>query len=83
MILIDYFGHKVATESEMELHQFARKLGLKRSWFQKPLKDSKRHSHYDLTTTRKKNQAIKLGAKQVPIKDIIEKAWWAKEDKDE
>ena len=79
MILIDYFGHMVATESEAELHLFARKLGLKRKWFQQLSKKTKRHSHYDLTTTRKKNQAVEMGAKQVPIKEIITKAWWAKE----
>ena len=79
MILFDFFGHMVATKSEMELHIFARKLGLKRKWFQQPRENSKKHSHYDLTTDRKKNQAIKLGAKQVPTRYIITKAWWAKE----
>ena len=83
MILFDYFGHMVATENEMELHIFARKLGLKRQWFQQPSKNSKRHSHYDLTTTKKKNQALLFGAKQVPTIDIITKAWWAKEAKND
>lgn len=79
VIIFDYFGHMVATESEMELHRFARKLGLKRRWFQKPLKNSKKHSHYDLTTGRKMVQAAKLGAKQVSSKEILIRAWWAKE----
>ena len=74
MILVDYFGHMVATESEMELHIFARKIGLKREWFQ----NSGRFPHYDLTTKRKINQALAAGAKQVPIRDIVTKAWWAR-----
>jgi len=78
MILIDWIGHMVATESETELHSFAKKLGLKRKWFQ----NKTRHLHYDLTTKRKRNQAIKLGAKQVPMEDILTKAWWAKEGKE-
>ena len=75
MILIDYHGHMVATESEMELHLFAKKIGMSRSWFQ----NGGRFPHYDLTTKRKINQALAAGAKQVPIRDIITKAWWAKE----
>ena len=75
MILIDYWGHMVATESEMELHIFAKKIGLKRKWYQ----TSGGHPHYDLTTQRKINQAIAAGAKQVPIRDILTRAWWAKE----
>jgi len=40
-----------------ELHLFAKKLGLKREWYQ-----HKSAPHYDLTE-RKFNKAIKLGAK--------------------
>lgn len=76
MILVDPHGHMVATESEEELHKFAQKMGLKRKWFQ----TSGRFPHYDLTTKRKINQALAAGAKQVPIKDIMTKAWWAKND---
>jgi len=75
VILVDWIGHMVATENEMELHMFARKIGLKRSWFQ----NSTGHPHYDLTTKRKINQALAAGAKQVPTKDILARAWWAKE----
>ena len=78
MILIDGLNHMVATESEEELHVFARKIGLKRAWFQQPKKNSKRHAHYDLTTQRKINQALGAGAKRVG-RDILTKAWWAKE----
>ena len=40
-----------------ELHTFAKKIGLKREWYQ-----HKSAPHYDLTV-RKFNKAIKLGAK--------------------
>jgi len=80
MILIDSIGHMVATESEEEFHQFAKKIGLKREWFQQPNEDSKRRSHYDLTTKRKISWALEMGAKQVAIKEILIKAWWAKEE---
>lgn len=42
-----------------ELHAFAKKIGLKRSWFQ-----AGRHLHYDLTLT-KRYIAIGLGAKEI------------------
>jgi len=77
MILIDYGGHMVATESEMELHIFAKKIGLKRKWYQ----TAGRFPHYDLTTKRKITKALEMGAKQIPIKDLMTKAWWAKEKK--
>ena len=41
----------------VELHKFARRLGLKRSWFQD------RRPHYDLTR-RMRERAIRLGAKE-------------------
>lgn len=78
VILIDHIGHMVATESEMELHIFAKKIGLKRAWFQ----NSGRFPHYDLTTKRKMNKTLAEGAKQVPTKDLMTEAWWAKEKKE-
>lgn len=78
MILIDHLGHMVATESEEELHIFARKIGLKRTWFQQPKNPSMRHAHYDLTTQRKINQAIANGAEQIG-REILTRAWWSKE----
>lgn len=42
-----------------ELHNFARRLGLRREWFQ-----GGRHPHYDLTTS-KRRLAVKLGAREV------------------
>jgi hypothetical protein len=49
--------HMYASSPE-ELHAFAARLGLKRSWFQ-----DKRVPHYDLTV-RKHAMALSLGAKQ-------------------
>jgi hypothetical protein len=54
--------HMIA-DTENELHEFARRLGLRREWFQN------RHSnprlwHYDLTAS-KRQQALCLGAKEI------------------
>jgi len=40
--------HVVSTESEEELHKFARKVGLKRQWYQ----NHPRHPHYDIISPR-------------------------------
>jgi len=79
MILIDVYGHMVATESEEELHEFAQKMGLKREWFQQPQKHMMRHAHYDLTTKTKLGQALDAGASLVRTKEIITRAWWSDE----
>ncbi len=42
-----------------ELHAFARKLGLRPEWFH-----DERHPHYDLTTPRARQRAVRLGAEQ-------------------
>ena len=80
MILIDYHGHMVATESEMELHEFAQKMGLKRTWFQQPKKPLMRNAHYDLTTKTKLAQALDAGAKFRETKELLKRAWWADEE---
>ena len=49
------WAHLWADDLE-ELHAFAKKLGLKRAWFQ-----DKRLKHYDVTAN-KRLQALKLGA---------------------
>lgn len=57
------------TDGELEeLHQFARKIGLKRSWFQ----DDKRHPHYDLTSSRRVF-AVALGAVQVSSQEMLDR----------
>ncbi|WP_350260162.1 DUF4031 domain-containing protein [Stenotrophomonas riyadhensis] len=47
----------MAADSLEELHSFARRLGLKRSWFQ----ENCRYPHYDITMEIRDN-ALKLGA---------------------
>ncbi len=54
--------HMVA-ESEQELHEFAARLGLSRSWFQNKHRNPLLW-HYDLTANKRK-QALRLGAKEV------------------
>ena len=49
-------------ESEAELHEFARRLKLKREWFQ--------GDHYDLTKN-KRAVAIRKGAIKISIYDIV------------
>ena len=66
MIYVDDMGHMIA-DTEDELHEFARRLKLKRSWYQ----DKGKYPHYDLTTKRKRNKAVILGAKQVTSRQII------------
>lgn len=59
--LVATWSHLTADTRE-ELHAFAAKLGLKRSWFQEP--DIPGLWHYDVTET-KRQQAIRLGAEQI------------------
>lgn len=53
-------------DTEEELHSFAKKLGLKRQWFQQ------RHklSHYDLNKS-KRAKAVEMGAIEVSRKKIV------------
>jgi hypothetical protein len=59
-------GTHLIAANEKELHLFAIEIGLKFEWFQK-----KRLPHYDLTTVRMMNKAIKAGAKLVTSRDIV------------
>ena len=72
MILIDNIGHLVSTVDEDELHKFALTLRLKKKWFQ----NHPKHPHYDVTTAKKRNEAITLGAEFVTSKEIVERAYW-------
>lgn len=63
------WSHLTADTKE-ELHAFAARLGLRRSWFQdKP----NGLWHYDVTDS-KRDQAIRLGAKQIHYGDLGEHA---------
>jgi hypothetical protein len=59
--------HLVATTLD-ELHEFAQKIGLKRSWFQA----KKDHPHYDLMGS-KKDLAIKKGAELIHPFELVKK----------
>lgn len=49
-----------------ELHEFAERIGMKRSWFQ-----DLRHKHYDLMSDKTRKAAIKHGATFVDSKTLI------------
>ena len=51
---------------EDELHNFARRVGLKRSWFQ----DLARFPHYDLTSGKRKS-ALQCGAMAVDREFVV------------
>ena len=69
---IDARWYHLTADSREELHEFAEKLGLKRSWFQpgnksgmaKPGSFSAESWHYDVTE-RLRMRAIRLGAEAV------------------
>ena len=49
-----------------ELHSFAKRIGLKREWFQ----DNKTSPHYDLMESKRKS-AIKLGAIEISSREMV------------
>ena len=59
------FKYMVA-DTESELHAFARKIGLKRSWFQ-----PQSSPHYDLTPA-KRQEAVAMGATEWTLKQMGE-----------
>jgi len=68
-------GHLTSTNSVDELHDFAKRLGLKPEWFQTP-GYGLNHAHYDLTTNRMKAKAKRFGAIEVHPKQLAKTAWW-------
>jgi len=74
MILIDNTGRLVSTKSIKELHEFAKKLGLKQSWYQ-----SGKQPHYK--TKNKIYDAIVEGARRVDPKELARKTWWNNNEK--
>lgn len=59
--------HMMSDESLEELHEFAKKIGLKRHRFH----NHPRHPHYDLTKERERF-AYLYGAKKVSSKSIVQ-----------
>ena len=66
MIYIDSV-HLISDESYEELHSFAKKIGLKRRWFQ----PHKRHPHYDILSDNRIEKAIEFGAKKISSKKMV------------
>lgn len=60
--------HMVSDTSEEELHAFAARIGLKRSWFQGRPKSSA--AHYDLTPSRRA-RAVAAGAVEVSARELV------------
>jgi hypothetical protein len=61
-------------DSQEELHAFAERLGLQRSWFQPGTPYGgvpSRHWHYDVTES-KRTEAIRLGAVAVTMRDSVD-----------
>ena len=57
--------HMVA-DSVDELHAMADKIGINRRWFQ----DNPHHPHYDVTL-KKKALAVKYGAKEITMQELV------------
>lgn len=62
------WSHMVSDVGPDELHAFAARLGLKRSWSQERPKSSAHH--YDIVPT-KRALAIRLGAKEVTSRELV------------
>lgn len=60
--------HMVSDVDEAELHEFARRLGLRRSWAQ--LRPKASAAHYDLTPS-KRDLAVQLGAVEVTSRELV------------
>jgi hypothetical protein len=78
---IDARWSHLTADSEPELHTFAARLGLRRSWFQQPRglggKPVVPHSlkaqmwHYDVTDS-KRSEAIRLGAQPISMREGVQ-----------
>jgi len=76
MILMDWMGHLTSTKSAEELHEFARKIALKREWYQMP-GYGEHHAHYDLTTPKARMRARKQpGVMELPPEELLKASWW-------
>lgn len=60
----EWWCHMVSDLNEEELHAFAKRLGLRREWFQ--------GNHYDITA-KKREQALRFGASLVTSKQLVER----------
>jgi hypothetical protein len=75
--LVNYGGSKsfrwkeschMFADTEEELHEMARKIGMKRDWFQQQRTE---FPHYDLVESRR-IRAVKLGAVELTLRQMVE-----------
>jgi hypothetical protein len=60
--------HIITDQKDLtELHAFAQRIGLRRSWFQ-----DHRHPHYDTLSLSTKAKALAAGAKLVTDRQLVE-----------
>ena len=69
MLYLDRIGHLISDISTEELHEFATKIGLKRSWYQ----EKGELSHYDLTTPNARRRARAAGAVEIDARELVRK----------
>ena len=62
--------HLICDGDIEELHRFAAKIGLRRSWFQGADKAS--YLHYDMTVKWRVQRALNCGAKLISPKECLE-----------
>lgn len=62
--------HLMSDASVEELHEFAQRIGCRRSWFQ----DHPNLAHYDLTEAMRR-KAIAAGAREVSSKEMARAMW--------
>lgn len=68
MVVTD--GVHLLGSTEEELHEFAKRLGFRREWFQ----GQSRYPHYDLTTTNASRRAVAAGAVMMTSRGLL--TWW-------
>ncbi len=71
------FGCHLIADDQMELHAFAKKLWLRREWYQ----TNAVLPHYDLTA-RKRGQAIRLGAIEISDGEVSKRYWKARKERE-
>lgn len=59
----------LTADTEAELHAFAARLGLRRSWFQKK-SDRDYRWHYDIVPS-KRSEAVRLGAQEISRREML------------
>lgn len=59
--------HLVCADLEA-LHRFAARIGLRRAWFQD---EGGRNPHYDLTTVRMRQKALRAGARLASTRELL------------